>query len=242
MKKVKILALVSAAVTALFVFLFLSSLNRPAETATTSVVIAASDIPANIPITEAMIETKVIPTGAVVSGALSDKSEVIGKVANAEIFAGEQLLNAKLLSTGKSDSKTLAYVIKPGMRAITIAVDETSGVAFMITPGNNVDIIGEFVKTTNSAEDGSESDKISYTTMVLENITVLAVDNVFYKDGKANSDKPAYTTLTLQVTPSQAMELSTAQFEGQLRTILRSPVDNKETKQPSLTLEDVMVK
>ena len=242
MKKVKILALVSAAVTALFVFLFLSSLNRPAETATTSVVIAASDIPANIPITEAMIETKVIPTGAVVSGALSDKSEVIGKVANAEIFAGEQLLNAKLLSTGKSDSKTLAYVIKPGMRAITIAVDETSGVAFMITPGNNVDIIGEFVKTTSSATDASSSDKISYTTMVLENVTVLAVDNVFSKDGKTSSDKPAYTTLTLQVTPTQAMELSAAQFDGQLRAILRSPVDNKETKQPSLTLDDVMVK
>ena len=242
MKKVKVLALVSAAVTALLLFLFLSSLNRPAENATTSVVIATSDIPANIPITDAMIETKAIPSGAVVSGAFTDKSEVVGKIASAEIFAGEQLLNAKLLSTGKSDSKTLAYAIEPGMRAITIAVDETSGVAFMITPGNNVDIIGEFVKTTSSAADGSGSDKISYTTMVLENVTVLAVDNVFSKDGKANSDKPVYTTLTLQVTPSQAMELSTAQFEGQLRAILRSPVDNKETNQPSLTLDDVMVK
>ncbi len=242
MKKVKILALVSAIFTALLLFLFLSSLNRPTETASTSIVIAASNIPANTPITAAMIETTELPTGAVVAGAFTDKSEVIGKIANSQIFAGEQLLSAKLVATGKSDSKTLAYAIEPGMRAITIPVDETSGVAYMITPGNNVDIIGEFVKTTSGAADGSGSDKISYTTMVLENAKVIAVDNVFSEEGKASTDKPAYTTLTLQVTPKQAMELSTAQFEGQIRAILRSPVDNEKTKQPSLTLDDVMVK
>lgn len=241
MKKVKALALVSAIAAAVLLFLFLSSLNRPAENATTSVVIAASDIPANTPITEAMVKTLELPQQAIAGGAITDKSQIIGKISKTEIFAGEQLLNAKLVSAGKSDGKTLAYAIEPGMRAITIAVDETSGVAYMISPENHVDIIAEFVKTT-AAADGSSSSSVSYTTMVLENITVLAVDNVFSKDGKANSDKPAYTTLTLQVTPSQAMELSAAQFEGQLRAILRSPVDNKETKQPSLTLDDVMVK
>lgn len=242
MKKVKVLAIVSALATALLLFFFLSSLSRPTATTTTSVIVAASDIPANTPITDAMVKTTELPAAAVVAGALTDKSEVIGKIANAEIFSGEQLLGAKLVSTGDDGSATLAYAIEPGMRAISIAVDETSGLAYMIAPGNNVDIIGEFVNTTINTADGSSSDKTTYTTMVLENVAVLAVDNAFSEEGKINSDAPAYTTITLQVTPEQAMELSAAQFDGQLRAILRSPVDKEMTHLPSLTLGDVMVK
>lgn len=242
MKKVKLLAIVSAVATALLLFLFLSSLNQPTETATTGVLVAASDIPANTSITDAMIKETALPPQALVSGAITDKSQVVGKIANTVIYAGEQLLDAKLVSTGESSNKTLAYAIEPGMRAITIAVSETSGVAYMITPGNNVDIIGEFVSTTTSDANDGSSGKVSYTTMLLENVTVLAVDNVFSQDGKTNSENPAYTTLTLQVTPKQAMVLSTAQFEGELKAILRSPVDNEMTNQPSLTLDDVMVK
>lgn len=242
MKKVKVLAIVSALATALLLFLFLNSLSRPTETVTTSVIVAASDIPANMPITDSMLKIAELPMQAVVAGALTDKSEVIGKIANAEIYAGEQLLSAKLIATGESESGTLAYAIEPGMRAISIAVDETTGVAYMITPGNNVDIIAEFVSTTINSADGTPSDKKTYTTMILENVTVLAVDNVFSEEGKANSDTPTYTTLTLQVSPEQAMELSAAQFDGQLRAILRSPVDTEMTHQPSLSLGDVMVK
>jgi len=242
-KKVKILALVSAAVTALLLFVFLNSLNRPAETLKTSVITAVSDIPANTRITASMISTTELPLEAVVVDAISDKSQVIGKISKAEIFSGEQLMNAKLVSAGGSGNKTLAYAINPGMRAISIAVDETSGLAYMITPGNHVDILGEFVSTTTNTADGSNSSgKVSYTTLVLENVIVLAVDNVLSEDGKASSDKPIYTSLTLQVTPRQAMELSEAEFEGQLRAILRSPVDKEETGQSSLTLGDIMVK
>lgn len=242
MKKVKVLAIVSALGTALLLFLFLNSLSQPGATATTSIIVAASDIPENTPITDSMIKMSEIPVEAVVAGALTDKLEIIGKIANTMIYSGEQLLSAKLISTGESGGETLAYAIEPGMRAISIAVDESSGLAYMLIPGNNVDIIAQFVNTTSNAVDGSTTDKKTYTTMILENITVLAVDNVFSKEGKVNSETQAYTTLTLQVTPEQAMELSAAQFDGQLRAILRSPVDEKITHQPSLTLGDVIKK
>ena len=241
MKKVRILAIVSAAVTALLIFVFLSSLNRPADTNTITVYVAASDIPSDTPISATMIKSMEISPEAVVPGTVTNQSQIIGKVSNTEIFAGEQILGAKLVSTGESGNKTLAYAIKPGMRAITVAVDETSGLAYMIAPLDHVDIIGAFLSTvSNEAADGSA--KVSNTTMILENINVLAVDNVLSKDGKTKSDSPVYTTLTLEVTPSEAMKLSEAQFEGQLRAILRSPIDTDETKQPSITLDDVMAR
>ena len=242
MKKVRILALVSAVATALLLFMFLNSLNRPTEAIKTTVFIAASNIPPDTPISAAMLKTAELPPEAVVLCAITDKSQVIGKVSKAEIFAGEQILSAELISAGKDESKTLAYAIEPGMRAITISVDETSGLAYMIAPGNHVDIIGEFVKTTTSttSEGTNSSGKISYTALVLENVTVLAVDNVLSEAGKVNDDKPAYTTLTLQVSPEQAMELSEAQFEGELRAVLRSPVDTKKTNQANKTLDDIL--
>ena len=244
MKKIRILALVSAVATALLLFVVLNSLNRPAEIERIVVLIAASDIPANTPISAGMINIVELPQEAVITGAITDKAQVIGKISKAQIFAGEQLLSGKLLTAGEGGSKTLAYAIEPGMRAITIAVDETSGLAYMITPGNHVDIIGEFLKTpaSTTSEGTNGAGKISYTTVVLENVTVLAVDNVLSENGKVNSDKPAYTTLTLQVSPKQAMELSEAQFEGELRAILRSPVDVEITNQKSITLDDIIVK
>jgi pilus assembly protein CpaB len=237
-KKIKMLALIAAVATALLLYIFLNSLNQPAEITKRSVIVAASDIPANKAITAAMIKTVELPAEAVVSGAVTDKAEVIGKIAVSDIFTDEQLLKSKLVSAGGSGNKTLAFAIEPGMRAMTISVDETSGIANMIVPGNHVDIIAEFI-TSKIEGDGNVS-KVSYTTMILQNIQVLAIDSVLSENGK--SDKAAYKTLTLELTPRQAMELSEAQLEGQLRAILRSAIDSEESEQPSVRLSEIMTK
>lgn len=244
MKKIKIVALVSAVITALLLFAFLSSLNQPDKGEKVTILTAAADIPANTTIGAEMIKKVELSSEAIPAGALTEESQAVGKVSRGQIFSGEQLLAAKLASAGGgSDSKTLALAIEPGMRAISIPADESTGVAYMLTPGDHVDVIAQFVTTTNTTAVGNNSyNKTSYTTMLAENITVLAVDNVFSEDGKLGSDVPAYTTLTLQVTPKQAMELSMAQFEGQLRAVLRSPTDEKQTNQPTLTLDKVMKK
>ena len=238
MKKVKIIALVSAVATALLLFLFLSSLNQPVEIAKTSVLTAAADIPANTLITAEMVKVSELPPEAVVSGAITDVKTIQGKISQEEIYSGEQILNANLISAGESGSKTLAYAIKPGMRAITVPVDVTSGLANLITPGNHIDLIGEILTEKTV---GGASQKKSYTLMILENITVLAVDDVLAQEGKVNRDPPTYATITLQVTSEQAMKLSMAQFEGQLRAILRSPLDEKIITPKTLTLDDILV-
>jgi len=205
----------------------------------TRVIVAAVNIPANTSITAEMITLAELPAESIILGALTEPALVIGKITQANIFTGEQMLGPKLVSAGDSNSKTLAYAIEPGMRAITIAVNETAGLAYMITPGNHVDIIAEFLVEEN--RDTADVGKISYTAMVLENITVLAVDNVLSESGKFGSESPQYTALTLLVTPKQAMELSMAQFEGELRAILRSPVDEKSISLPNITLDDILV-
>lgn len=255
MKKIKIFAFISAVITALLLLVYLNSLKKPVEIDKTTVVVAVVNIPANTPIAVGMIQETELPTQAVLPDAIPEASMVIGKIAKTEMFAGEQLLQKKLISPGESKTDSLAYAIEPGMRAITISVNETSGLAYMLTPGNRIDLIGEYMYAEKNQLAGSNADNPdgaltpaskeepkSYTVMILENVTVLAADRELSEKGKGKSENPAYTTITLQVTPRQAMELSMAQFEGQLRAILRSPLDQEYTNLPNVTLEDIIEK
>ena len=74
-----------------------------------------------------------------------------------------------------------------------------------------------------------------------ENIKVLAVDSVLDSTGKAgDGTTPGYTTITLEVTPGQAMEISMAAYSGTLRAVLRSPLDDEAKKYKSITLNKVL--
>lgn len=230
MKKVKILALLSAIVTALLLFVFLSSVIKFGGTDTTQIVTAAQDIPANTLITQEMLANTDVPTDAVLPGAITKMSDVVGKTMKADIYVGEQIISAKLIVPGETGSGTLSYSIKPGMRAITIAVDATSGVAGMLHPTDRIDLVGEF-------DDGGKV----YTDMVAEYINILAVDSVLTETGKpSDGTTPGYTSITLEVTAHQAMEISLAAYSGTLRAVLRSPLDKVMNNYKSITLVNVL--
>ncbi|MEL7655568.1 MAG: Flp pilus assembly protein CpaB [Bacillota bacterium] len=236
MKKIKAIAIFSALAAAVLLYFFLTSLSEAGDEFKKEVVVAAVNIPSNTEITEDMISLDNLPEAAVLQNAMTKEELVLGKATSTEILAGEQILSGKLVTPGEIDNSTLAYVVKPDMRAITIAVDSVKGVAGMLKPQNTVDLIACFENDGNGPK--------AYSNLIAENITVLAVDSVMSKDGKeiaVEDENSPYTTITLQVTPKQAMEISMAEFKGQLRAVLRSPLDEKQINPPSLTLEQVMV-
>ena len=243
MKKVKILALISAVIVAFLLYNFLITLSEPAsvEVLKTVVITASVDIAPNTIITEDMLKTTELPVEAVHVDAIGETILAIGKVSSSEIMAGEQILSSKLISVeGGSGNGTLAYEIKKGTRAITIGVGNLSGLAGMIKPKNTVDVIAQFEKADPLAV-GDEKTKY-YTTMLAENVTVLAVDNVISQDGKVPDENgETYTSVTLQVTSVQAMEISMSEYKGQLRLILRSPLDDSITSLPSITYDDIII-
>ncbi|MEL7655734.1 MAG: Flp pilus assembly protein CpaB [Bacillota bacterium] len=221
MKKVKILALIAAVLTAVLVFVFLNSLNNQQEIEKTSVLVAAENIPTDTPITKTMVTMTELPAEAVLTDSISDSSLVLGKVAKSEIIAGEQILKSKILTAGDDSGSTLSYIIKPGMRAITIAVDGVSGVGYMIEPGNHVDIIAQY-----------NQQDIPYTKQIVQNVTVLAVDSSLTNKEESEGEDIPYSTITLQVTPEQVMDLGFYEYTGHLCAVLRSPLDEKITSLP----------
>lgn len=238
MKKIKLLALIMAVITGATLFLYLRSLNtKPVETIKTNVIVAVTDIPENTTITKDMVTAAAISTDAVLSNTYDNASYIIGMTTNADIIAGEQIISNRLVEVGSASSGTLAYTIEPGMRAITIGVNDTSSLKCMINPGDSVDIIAQYeieVEYTNTTGE-PDTKTIPVAKLLLQNIKVLAVDQIMAQSGAVS-----YTTLTLEVTPEQALELSFSEYTGLLRAILRSPMDTEEQTVPNINLDGIM--
>lgn len=231
MKKIRLLALLLAVITAgaLFFFLGLSG-NKSENMPKANVIVAAADIPENTVITAEMLKLVSIPVGTVLSNTYSKTSDVIGKTTNTKIMSGEQILSIRLVKVGSTDSGTLAYSIKPGMRAITIGIGDTSSLKYMIKPNDIVDIVAQY-----QVENLAVNKTVPVAKLLMQKIKVLAVDQVMQKSG---SEK--YTTLTLEVTPEQAVKISFSENAGLLRAILRSPLDTGDAPATTITINEVI--
>jgi pilus assembly protein CpaB len=243
MKKVKVLALVTAVIASILVYNFLNSLSEKTsvEIVKAGVLTAAVNISPNTPITEEMLEVIELPLEAIHSEATANEAAAIGKFSKYEITAGEQILSSKLISPeGGMGDGTLAYSIKKGMRAITIGVGNLTGLSGMIKTSNKVDIIAQLDRIEK--DEKGQDKTVSYTTMIAENISVLSVDDALSLEGKEINPETglSYSSVTLQVTSAQAMELSMAEYTGQLRLIMRSPLDDAILSPPTIKIDDVI--
>ena len=110
--------------------------------------------------------------------------------------------------SGPGGRATLSALVKEGMRAVTISVNDTSGVAGFVLPGDRVDVL-----YTRPQADSPSID------VLFQNVKVLAVNqNV---DEKTSNPIDGRTT-TLELTPLDAQKLALAQSTGGLIFTLRS--------------------
>jgi len=169
-----------------------------------------------------------------------------GWVARQPIAAGEPLTEAKIIAPGNRGF--LAAVLHPGMRAVSVPVTVTSGIAGFVFPGDSVDLI-----VTYSVQDRPQpgqaaggavyEHKISET--VLRDVRVLAIDQKL--DSKAGEAVIAKTA-TFEVTPKQSEIVALASEMGKLSLSLRSlvpgpgepkqEVNNSQFEAPSTPLSE----
>lgn len=146
------------------------------------------------------------PKAGVPAEHYSEIKPLVGKIVTRSLVPGE-LLSPQRVKEHLGGS-TLSALIKEGMRAVTVRVDDVAGVAGFIMPENRVDLLG--------TQDGA-----TYT--VLRNVNVLAID----QEASPEKDKPTVVrALTLEVTPAQAEVLVEAMRKGRLQFALRNPLDS----------------
>ncbi|MCF8010966.1 MAG: Flp pilus assembly protein CpaB [Clostridiales bacterium] len=188
------------------------------------VAIAAKNIPAKTPITGQMLKFKDMPAKYILPGSIMNAKDAVGKISRTDIYAGEQLLQKKLISKNSS-AGGISSKIKPGMRAVTIPVDNVSAVAGLVTPGDKIDI---------SLTMGDKGDMVTGT--ILHKIPILAINQT--TSHKNKKFEPA--TATLMVKPEQAQKLILASKSGSIHFMLRSPNDDKAAGIPPAKKKELL--
>ena len=188
-----------------------------------TVLAAAQDIPAKALITNSMLATRQVPANMVDPDMVTQPQEVLGKYAAMPMVRGEFILKSKIVSV--ANPPTLSYDIPKGLRAMTIRVDEISGVSGFPAPGDRIDIIGTF-EPQNSTDERR-------TRLIVQDIPILAVGQnavpVTANQGGGSGPKTTplgqYTSLTIAVTPEQAAAIALAEDSGKLQVLLRPATD-----------------
>ncbi len=239
MKKVVIFALIAALCAGALLYVYLGNLEQQKQVQVVyeDIVVAAGDIPAFTPITAEMVRIKQVPQGTGHPLAAHTLQEVIGYVTESDILEGEELLPAKLKQPGQPDSG-LSYVIPDGMRAVTVAVDEISGVAGFLQRGDYVDVI-TYTTTTyelpgtaqaaDAAAQTAQSAKPSQATTVVaaQNVCVAAVGtSLASAPASADGAEAVYTSVTLLLSPEDAMRVIQGAKSGVVTLALRASGDH----------------
>jgi pilus assembly protein CpaB len=152
---------------------------------------------------------------SVPEGAFTDPAAVLNSYARIELVPGQPILRRNLVGSEKV-AGVMPLVIPPGMRAMSVPVDEVSDIAGFVKPHTRVDVVVSISSPGQQVR--------AFSRIVLQNIEVLAVAQQIDK-GK---DEPEVAkVVTLLVTPREAEELGLASREGTLRLVMRNYNDDK---------------
>jgi pilus assembly protein CpaB len=235
-KKIVLLigALIVAAVTALMAKNMFTGAGSPRASATPQfeqqqgpeVLVATRSLPVGTMIEPDALKYQVFPKGLVqpayfIKGQSPvSPADLVGTVVRNEITAGQPITQGSLIKPGERGF--LAAALGPGMRAITVPVSATSGVAGFIFAGDRVDIV-----LSQEVPGGGGGPPLKASETIIRNIRVLATDqrmNARGEDGKAEVKN--YSNITLEATPKIAEKIAVALSIGQLSLSLRSIADN----------------
>lgn len=228
-------AVVLASVSALLVYNYLSAKDREAAKArleVQQVVVAASEIPFGTKVKPEQIKLADWPKKNIPAGSSGNLSQIQDRLAISDIPAGAPVLESSLAPLN-SGAGVMSYIIKPGKRAITVAVNDVVGVAGFVLPNSMVDVVATvddpYMKATNGRDN-----KIS--KIVLQDVRVLAVGQILeQKEGKPVS----VPTVTLDVTPEDAEKLALAS-ENKVQLILRHIDDTAVAKTSGETVASLL--
>ena len=192
------------------------------------VVAAAVDIAPGTRIEPQHITLTQYPRELLPEQAMIQQSEVLGRVAIAEIPARMPVLSRYLAGVGAQPG--ISGVTAAGMRAVSVRVDEASSVGGFVSPGTYVDVIAIMQPQLEGARQVSK--------VILQKVRVLAGGQQM--QSRAEGKPTLVNTVTLEVTPAQAEKLKLAEAEGRLQLSIRNATDLVIETTPGATRRDVI--
>jgi pilus assembly protein CpaB len=211
-----LLALTSGIVAALLALRYLRERTTPlmaSEPRTATIVLSARSLPVGAFVTERDVKVVSWPGEAVPSGYIRSIKDAVGRGIITPVAENEPLLAAKLST--KDAGGGLPIIIRDGMRAVSVRVDEVIGVAGFVLPGTRVDVLLTLDKNQSRSQ--------AITKTLLQNVQTLAAGQSVTRDKEGKPQ--TVTVITLLVSPDDAELLALASKEGRLQLALRNTLD-----------------
>jgi pilus assembly protein CpaB len=213
-------ALASGGVAALLAMRYLRQQSAPvlAPPKTGDLVIAARPLPLGTVLTDADVKTIEWTGNAFPVGYTTTKTDVLGRGVMSPLQENEPILESKLAPKGAGGG--LPIIIDQGKRALTMRVNDVSGVAGFVTPNTRVDVLLTIDDKVNTNEQS--------TKIIMQDVRALAAGQQIQpdKDGKPVS----VGVVTFLLTPEQAETLALASQQGGIQLALRNQLDTARIK------------
>jgi pilus assembly protein CpaB len=219
----------------------LNTAATPEAEAGTSIVVAGKNLDYGDHVSPADLRVVKWPAGTVPAGSFTKIEDLAGpgedRVVLRPMEANEPVLATKV--SGNGGKSSLSSVIEADKRAMTIHVNDATGVAGFVQPGDHVDILlthADLARTDGSpgASSPMSSAKIE---VLLQDVLVRAIDQ------EINVRKDAASTIkavTVEVSPRDAQKLTLASSIGTLSLTLRNMRSKQQVAPSSLSVKDLL--
>jgi pilus assembly protein CpaB len=209
------LALALGVVVSLSVYKNLQGKGPSTVEAGADVIVAADDIQVGARVEDHDVRIAKFPASGLPAGAYSKKSQVMGRGVIIPVTKGEFILPSKLAPENAGSG--LPSLIPPGMRAVSVRVNEVVSVAGFVAPGTRVDVL-----LTGTPNGSSEPQ----TTTVLQNVAVIASGHTMERN--AAGEAQSTPVITLLLSPDDAERVTLASDQGHIQLSLRNPLDTRQ--------------
>jgi pilus assembly protein CpaB len=214
-------ALASGGVAALLAMRYLRQQAVPVLSAPKrgDLIIAARPLALGTVLADADVKTIEWTGSTLPVGYATSKTDVLGRGVMSALAENEPILDGKLAPRGAGGG--LPIIIDTGKRALTMRVNDVSGVAGFVTPNTRVDVLLTIDDKVNT---GGET----ATRIIMQDVRALAAGQQIQpdKDGKPVS----VGVVTFLVTPEQAETLALASQQGSIQLALRNMMDTTRIK------------
>lgn len=163
-------------------------------------------------------------------GAFTDIAGLVGSTDEdaryvlSSIAKGEMILPSKITNPGQRAK--LSTALSPGMKAVSIRVNDVLGVAGFVLPGDRVDVM--------LTREGA--DKQPFVDVLIQGVRVLAIDQI----SDDRKDQPSVVrTVTFEVSTEEAQTLTLGANIGTLSLALRNLVSTGIEDAERITLDDL---
>lgn len=191
-----------------------------APTPTRAVVAAAVPLAVGAQIQPEDLRVLHLPPAALPDHIYTNSKDLVGHVLTTAAVPNQVIVSEMVAQPGTGVG--LPPLIPPGMRAVSVKVNDVVSVAGFAVPGTHVDVL-----LTGNPRQNNDPAQVTTVTL-LSNVQVLTAGQQFEQQPNGKPEK--VTVITLLVDPAGAEKLALADGYGHIQLALRNPLDRVAEK------------